>query len=828
MSVKIKCSLGGRETCSFKALALTLMMSLGLLGLGALTGCGGTSSEVITIRLLDEFASATVEGQSTDSVPSPPPTEWRFDGSASDANLQWKAGPGVAGLSVRDGFLKARSTTEIPILHVERTSGLENRDVLHSVEVRMRASEGANLAVMFSNSEELDLDAVVARTRTRGVTAWSLTSPFVPGDSIQTYTLTKAASVTRPSFSSSAIRHIIFRPTDVAGVEIEIESVRLIFRKEYLANIPSGVSWQGFADIFRETLVTRSPERVEFTLDLPSRPWLDLAVGTVEDGPVTFQVGVSRGGGRNSESLLLKRTLTTPHRWEVNPVDLEDFADETVTLSLSVEAQTNGALGFWGAPVIRSRGAMPHTGGVSGAPPQGVVLIIGDTLRRDHLDAYGYARPTAPTLSRLAAEGVLFQDTQSQASWTKVSVPSILTSLYPTTHGIADIPDRMPASAVTIAEAYRQAGYATWATSAVAFSGQQSNLHQGVEVLHERASVAESGSKTARPFADRLMPWLEEHREVPFFVFLHAMDPHSPFEPRRPYNTLWADAAKKEEHEKRVDKAREFIKDPNMKRRGMATREELEQAGVDIEPYLAYEYDWYDGSIRGMDTEIGRVMEKLGQLGLLEKTLVAFIADHGEEFLDHGRHWHGNTVYGEMTNVPLILHWPEGLSPGIVVEETVQSIDLMPTLLGLSRLPVPQTLQGQSLVPLLAAEGDVATRERWQSRPAFSERVRQGNRSASAETEVDSFAIVTEGWKLIHNVLKPDDFPEYELFDHHNDPLNLKDLAPENPEVVERLSQQLEQWHEQALAARLPSDEEFKGGLSAQELERLRSLGYIR
>jgi arylsulfatase A-like enzyme len=180
-----------------------------------------------------------------------------------------------------------------------------------------------------------------------------------------------------------------------------------------------------------------------------------------------------------------------------------------------------------------------------------------------------------------------------------------------------------------------------------------------------------------------------------------------------------------------------------------------------------------------------------------------------------------------MTNVPLILSWPGGLPAGRVVKETVQSIDLMPTLLELSHLSLPKTLQGQNLLPLLAEEGD-QTREQWQSRPAFSERVTQASRIATAETEVDSFAIVTEGWKLIHNVRKPDDFPEYELFDHHNDPLNLKDLAPENPEVVERLSQQLEQWHEQALAARLPSDDEFKGGLSAQELERLRSLGYIR
>ena len=329
---KIQCSLGEKKIFSCRDVALTSLVSLGFLGLGILAACSGTPSEVITIRLLDEFSSATVEGESIDSVPSSPPTEWRFDGSASGANLQWKAGPGVAGLSVGDGFLRARSTTDIPILHVERTSGLENGDVLHSVEVRMRASEGSKLAVMFSNSEELNLHAVVGQTRGNAPTAWPLTSPLLEGDSMQTYTLTKATSVLQPSFPSSVIRHIMLRPTDAEGAEIAIESVRLIFRKEYLANIPSGVSWQGFADIFRETLVTRSPERILFNLDLPARPWLDLAVGTVEDGPVTFQVGVSQGGDSRSESLLLKHTVTTPHRWEMIPVDLADFAGQRVIL----------------------------------------------------------------------------------------------------------------------------------------------------------------------------------------------------------------------------------------------------------------------------------------------------------------------------------------------------------------------------------------------------------------------------------------------------------------------------------------------------------------
>ena len=178
MSEKIKCSLKGRETSSSPDVTFTLLIFLGFLGLGVLSGCGGTPSEVITIRLLDEFASATVEGGSTDSVPSPPPIEWRFDGSASGTTQQWKAGPGVAGLSVRDGFLRARSTTDIPILHVERTSGLENGDVLHAIEVRMRASEGSKLAVMFSDSEELNLNAVVGLTRGNSPRAWPLTSPL--------------------------------------------------------------------------------------------------------------------------------------------------------------------------------------------------------------------------------------------------------------------------------------------------------------------------------------------------------------------------------------------------------------------------------------------------------------------------------------------------------------------------------------------------------------------------------------------------------------------------------------------------------------------------
>ena len=140
-----------------------------------------------------------------------------------------------------------------------------------------------------------------------------------------------------------------------------------------------------------------------------------------------------------------------------------------------------------------------------------MILILADTLRRDHLQPYGHERANAPFLSRVAREGTMFRDATTQGPWTKVSVSAILTSLYPSTHGLLDMPDRLPTSVTTLAEAFRGAGYATFATSSVPFTGKLSNLHQGVEVLHERPSlqdVEQTSAKTARTFVDRLAVWL--------------------------------------------------------------------------------------------------------------------------------------------------------------------------------------------------------------------------------------------------------------------------------------------------------------------------------
>ena len=482
---------------------LLLLLSLSLFA----AACTG-EPETVSIRLIDGFESGMVQG--SPMVAEPERTEWRFDGEGTlpaleeaeeaeeetipcrtracaiarreaedgeevdegEATFGWTAINDIEGLEVRDGMLVG-TTGALPILLGVRPGELDESDVLYAVEIRMRVSEGTEVGIQFNGARERDDDWVESRIeQLTDQPRRQLRAELTPGDDFVTYTLREAGATIR----ISAARNILLVPSDVEGAEFEIESVRIIPLKEHLATVPSGPGWHGLSEIYRETIVSRTPERIVIDLDLPARPWLDLAYGTIEDGPVTFEVTVTAAG---TETSILKRTVTTPDRWSTSRLELSEYAGQSVTLSLGLDADEPGMLGYWGAPVVRNSGAMPDNNDVTEdrtalldggrKRPRAIILWIIDTMRRDHLESYGYERSTSPTLTKLADEGVRFADNISQASWTKVSVPSILTSLYPSTHGIVDMPDRLPSSVTTIAEAFREAGYATWQTSSVPF-----------------------------------------------------------------------------------------------------------------------------------------------------------------------------------------------------------------------------------------------------------------------------------------------------------------------------------------------------------------------
>jgi arylsulfatase A-like enzyme len=509
-----------------------------------------------------------------------------------------------------------------------------------------------------------------------------------------------------------------------------------------------------------------------------------------------------------------------------------------VDLTLALASEDSHRIGYWGGPIVRNSAGAPATTEPSAAraalapgrpkPPHGVILVLADTLRRDHLKPWGYARDTAPFLGRLASEGALFEDAIAQGTWTKVAASSILTSLSPSTHGLRDLSDRLSAAVTTAAESFRNAGYATFATSSVPFTGKLSNLHQGVDELHEVTSLPEGAglsSKTSRGFVDRLLPWLEDHSDVPFFAVLHVFDPHSPFEPVAPWNEVWMDPETMAAHRNDMKKVADEIEFSFMKAQSLPTQAEIDRSGIDPATYVEREHIWYDASIRAMDKEIERLFERLEELGLRDDTLIVFVSDHGEEFLEHGRHFHGQSAYGEMINVPLFFWWPGVVPGGVRSGETVQAIDVLPTILDLALVKAPEQAQGQSLLPLLVAEAkpdDLG----WRRRPAFAERVPDRDTPAKYESQLEAMAIVSDGWKLIRNGVRPDGRPELELFDHSGDPINLRNVAAEHPEIVERLSKQLESWHAAAKAAHI-APEQGTDGLSPAEVERLRALGYL-
>jgi arylsulfatase A-like enzyme len=802
------------------------------LGLGLAACAGGTKPEPLALRLTDLYKPELVSSRVAPSAPQAR-TEWRFDGPApaaeagekpkSPATRGWEAFNGVTGLAIHDGRLVGRTTDDLPLLHFEPATGADDPDPVQEVEVRLRLSAGSLVGMAFSSSEKVDPAVFMGYARTFPP---AFTSPAVAGTEMRTYTLK-----TTFNGAGTRVRHVFLRPGDKAGATFEVESVRLIHRREHLAAVASGLGWQGLSEIYRETLVGRSPESIAFDLRLPARSRLEVALGTVEDDPVTFRVTVRPAGG--TETTALERTVTRPQRWEAVEVDLAPYAGKQAVLTLSLAAGKPGTIGFWGNPTVRNPGATPGAGDGkrAGASPQGVILVWADTLRRDHLGVYGYKRPTSPVIDGLAREGVLFRDLVGQASWTKVATPSLMTSLYPSTHGVQDFPDRLPGSAVTLAEVYREAGYATLSFSSILFTGKFSNLHQGFEVVHEDSSLPDrNSSKTAREYVDRLLPWLEAHRDVPFFVFLHVADPHDPYKPYPPYDVMWADPAKAREHERVQKEARKFISDPLLKAFGMPSREELVKGKFDPDAFIDYDRGWYDGSIRAMDVEIGRLVERLKSLGLDRKTLLVFTGDHGEEFYDHGRSFHGQSVYGEMNNLALVLWGPGVVPAGKTVEETVQTVDLMPTLLELSGLRIPPGVQGHSLAPLLSggsSEGAVHASGA-NTRPAISEKAETKDMGGPPPRDTASEAVILGGWKLIHNTKRPDGKPEFELYDHAKDPLDAHDVASSHPDDVARLAKTLEGWRKMAAAARLKPDTEAAKNLSKEELERLRSLGYIQ
>ena len=319
-----------------------------------------------------------------------------------------------------------------------------------------------------------------------------------------------------------------------------------------------------------------------------------------------------------------------------------------------------------------------------------IVLIVIDTLRADHLGSYGYALETTPFLDSLAAGAVRFERCHAAASWTKPSVASILTSLYPGTHGANHFQRRLPTEARTLAELLGEAGFLTYAYVTNANLKAIFDFDQGFDffddhLLRDRlylAAVRElplvsnglrglTGLRFNYRDRDsvavanaRILPWLERYKDQNFFMYLHYMEPHTPYSAPASYAARFA--------------------------RGTS---QIDQA-------LA----GYDGDIRYLDDHLAPLFARFEELGIYDKTLFVITSDHGEAFGEHGSFGHDRTVYQEQLHVPLIVAYEGNLPSGVVVDTPVRSIDIAPTLLDFAGAAVPDRMEGASLRGLMTGE----------------------------------------------------------------------------------------------------------------------------
>ena len=287
-----------------------------------------------------------------------------------------------------------------------------------------------------------------------------------------------------------------------------------------------------------------------------------------------------------------------------------------------------------------------------------VVLIVIDALRQDHLGCYRYERNTSPHIDALAQESVVYKNAYSSSPWTIPSVASLFTSLYPNNHRAINNRDMLPESVLTISEIFKNEGCTTFFMGGGnSYIGKRFKFHQGFDSFsNERINAAR--------LTDQFLSLIPKLKKRRFFAYLHYMDVHLPYK-QNPYYDFFVQ--KEAAHHFEPGK----FSHKDIKRLTISNT----LSAADREYLVAL----YDGQIRFVDENIGRILSMLKRNHMLNNTLVVVTSDHGEEFWDHDHFEHGHSLYHELIRIPLIIAGNQ-VKPS-EIKNPARSIDLLPTVL---------------------------------------------------------------------------------------------------------------------------------------------------
>ena len=418
--------------------------------------------------------------------------------------------------------------------------------------------------------------------------------------------------------------------------------------------------------------------------------------------------------------------------------------------------------------------ALAATGAVAAAPPNVVVITL-DTTRADRMGFLGSKRGLTPNLDALARQSAVFTRAYAQAPLTPVSNATIFTGTYPQFHQVLDFPMPLVKDLPYAPDILRAHGYQTAAfigSLALDPAGGAPGFDRGFDTyfadFHSKEFHEKDRYKTVERRGDEVvahaLAWLKEHPHGPFFIWVHLYDPHDPYDPPEPYKTRYA-------------------KEP------------------------------YDGEIAYVDSVVGKLFRELKVRGLYDGAVIAIMSDHGESLGAHGEDTHGVFLYDETIHVPLVIKLPHGGAVGKRLENRVELVDVLPTLLQVAGVEVPAQVQGESLLGMMkAGAAGNGEAEAWRDRPAYSE---------------SDYPYLAYGWSALE-ALRTGKYlyvqaPKRELYDQAADPKAEHNLAKESMAVADTLAGRVESFRQKTSTKR----EAAKITVDASTRDKLAALGYV-
>lgn len=402
-----------------------------------------------------------------------------------------------------------------------------------------------------------------------------------------------------------------------------------------------------------------------------------------------------------------------------------------------------------------------------------VVFVSFDALQAAHVASLGYGRNITPTIDAMAKEGFSFTNNISVSSWTVPASMTWFTGVYPSEHkltnkfAVFNPPDnvlsnlkKLAPNLVTLAEVLKQNGYATGGFTGNAGVSGVFGYDQGFDTyFFEKGKFGSMGISIPKA-----LEWLKENKSRKFFMFLHGYDMHGQNVPAEGFDYRFVEKGYDRKYTGSA-KEQEALREEGLEKGFVSLRDE------DVKFWRAI----YDEKIQRTDARFKQFLKELEQMGLMDKTVFVLTSDHGTEFHEHKRFDHGFSLYDELIHVPLIIKLPRQ-KIGKVIRDQVSSIDIMPTILDLLEIKMPENagnqLRGASLAP--AFNGTPVAKE------VFSETdYRQYTYKRSLATK--------DGWKFIYTL----ENKGRELYNLQKDPGETRNLVEQEPRRAYELEQKL-------------------------------------